>query len=314
MEKSPVKLEISPLHKLEEALELNLEQKQQSPWKIYLITILGLLCIIIINTVPAVKEGLFELGTKINSIGWIGPFMLVLLDGLVMVPFGIPSLVFDMVLALLIKNYVHALSLSLASKMLGATMSFILTKYILKEKIRNLFNGHKVFRCIEHAMEKSPYKFSIIFRVTVLPLFVKNYGLAVPKSVTYKVYMICAFVTTLPVSALNIYLIRQAGNVGNILHQTHSIFEILGAIFMLSLSVCLFVYTARYTKKLLLELEEEEDKTKAPEEAVEKKPVYRVDTDLECLPAELKETDFSKLNQAVIIEIPQQRQVVELAI
>ena len=239
--------------------------KKQIPWKLYTLTTFTILSLIVVNCVPPVKEAFFHLGVFINSAGWFGPICLMLFNGLIVIPLCLPYIVFEMIVACLIKNFFCSLFVSVGAKVIGASISYFITKRLMGQKIHDYLLMVKAYKGIQHAMEKNPFKFSLIFRVIVLPLFLKNYGLAIPKTIDFKLYIFCVIVTSIPVTSLNIYLLRQAGAAGSLVDGSKSLSQLGFAGCMVLLSVCLFIYSFIYTKRILSEIEKKENEKADPE-------------------------------------------------
>jgi len=243
-------IEVIPLTKAEGEVET----KQQGAWKLHLLTAITLISLILFNFCAPIRQAFFQLGTFIQALGWPGPFLLMLINGLIVIPLALPYPVFEMTIALLVENYFAAVWFSLAAKTIGAIVSYVVTKH-MRERIRGYLLSVKVFKGIEYSMEKDPVKFSLIIRIMILPIFVKNYGLAIPKSVNFKLYMICELITNIPITIAYIYILRQAGNMHSLFDPNQSWQQMTFSLTMLTLSIALFVYIAIVTREVLRQLE-----------------------------------------------------------
>lgn len=243
-------IEIIPLTELEDN-----PQKAQHPWKLYLITVLTVVAFILVNVYPPIKAAFYDFGIQIHSYGLLGPLLFLLFNGVIVIPLGLPYPVFEMAIAFLIPNYLYAVSFSTAARMLGALVCYFLTKYLLRQKIRDSFKGVKVYKGIEHVVEKNPIKFSLILRITAVPLFIKNYGLAIPDSVNFMIYMACSLITSIPLAAFTIYICKEAGDFSNIFGADQTGLQKGFAIAMLIISILVMAYLVVYTKRFMRELE-----------------------------------------------------------
>ncbi len=243
-------IEVIPLNKVEERTE----EKQQGAWKLHALTAITLISLILFNFCAPIRQAFFQLGTFIQALGWPGPFLLMLINGLIVIPLALPYPVFEMTIALLVENYFAAVWFSLAAKTIGAIVSYVVTKN-MRERIRGYLSSIKVFKGIEYSMEKDPVKFSLIIRIMILPIFVKNYGLAIPKSVNFKLYMVCELITNIPITIAYIYILRQAGNMHSLFDPNQSWQQMTFSLTMLTLSIALFVYIAIVTREVLKQLE-----------------------------------------------------------
>jgi len=195
------------------------------------------------------------LGVSTLSMGWTGPLMFLLLIGFVVIPLAFPYMIFEMTIALLVQNFFHAVCFSLAGKLLGSSMCYLVAKYLLREKIHGSFREMNIYKGIERAMERAPMKFSIILRIINLPLFLKNYGLAIPTNVNFKLYMFSNLVASIPTTAINIQLLGQAGNVRGLFDGSQSASQLAISIGMIVLSVSFLTYVIIYTRRIMKELD-----------------------------------------------------------
>jgi len=243
-------IDVIPLEKIVEEPE-----KKSSAWKLHLLTAFTLISLLLFNFCTPIRDAFFQLGVVIQAMGWPGPFFLMLLNGLIVIPLALPYPVFELTIALLVENYLAAVWFSLAAKTIGAAVSYIVTKN-MREKIRGYLLSVSVFKGIEYSMEKDPIKFSLIIRIMILPIFVKNYGLAIPNSVNFKLYMVCDLITNIPITIAYIYLLRQAGNVSSIFSPDQSWEQMTFTLTMITLSIGLFIYIAIITKEVLKQMQE----------------------------------------------------------
>lgn len=299
-------IDVTPVEKTVEEIKKPIEEpEKKSAWKLHLLTAITLISLVLFNFCPPIRSAFFDFGVVIQSMGWTGPFFLMLLNGLVVIPLALPYPVFELTIALLVPNYFAAVWFSLAAKTIGAAVSFIVTKY-MRETIRGYLSSVHVFKGIEYSMEKDPVKFSLIIRVMILPIFVKNYGLAIPKSVNFKLYMICDLITNIPITIAYIYLLRQAGNLAGLFSPDQSWEQMTFTLSMITLSIGLFIYIAVITKEVLKEMQEMEKQTEKVEKgdkgdttSVEKNIELEVKSDVVThIPATLRITD-----DKIILEI-----------
>jgi len=285
-------LDVIPLQKVVEEPE-----KKPSAWKLHLLTAFTLISLVLFNFCTPIRDAFFQLGIVIQSMGWPGPFFLMLLNGLIVIPLALPYPVFELTIALLVENYFAAVWFSLAAKTIGSVVSYIVTKN-MRERIRGYLLSVTVFRGIEYSMEKDPVKFSMIIRVMILPIFVKNYGLAIPNSVNFKLYMVCDIITNIPITIAYIYLLRQAGNVAGLFSPDQSWEQMTFTLTMITLSIGLFIYIAIITREVLKQMQEmQKEDAKALEKEFELEIKPEIVGEIE-IPAMLKITENN-----IILEI-----------
>lgn len=224
------------------------------PWRFYLSIIAAILGVILANFCTPVRDILSSIGEGIISIGWIGPLLLILFNGLIVIPLALPYLIFELVIALSIPVFFEAVCISIAGKMIGCTVSYIIAKFALRKRIHEYFRDITLYKAIDYVMEAKPIRFSIILRIAMMPLFIKNYGLALPNTVNFRIYTLCAFITSIPTTAINMYLLKQAGDLVGIFDSDKSGGERTVSLMLIIFSLSVYVYVFFYTRKVIKDL------------------------------------------------------------
>jgi Uncharacterized conserved protein len=225
-------------------------------WKliVYLIIFITALCLF--GFYPPAKLALFHLASLLQNHGWYGPLLIVLIIGFIVVPFGLPHSVFEMVLAFLISPYIFAVSMSLTAKMLGCTVCYLITKYKLKDRVRTQLSEKKLSVGIQKFLEKQPFRFLVMIWVIAIPMSFKTYGLSMMDSIKYKRYILSAFIGSLPASFMEVHIYKQASSIAELFNNknpTQSIFSTV----MMGVSIALIIYIMCYTKKIMKQVEEQ---------------------------------------------------------
>lgn len=225
--------------------------------RLCLFVALAIAGIIIVNAVPAVKNFIMFLGEKIAETGWYGPLLLILFNGFVIIPLCLPYSVMEVIIALLIPNYFFAVGINLSSQVLGAIVVFLLVKYKLREKIREYLLHINFYKAFEKVLEKHPLRFSLMIRFTLLPIFLKNYGLAIPHNINFVRYMFPVILLDTFWAALSIFLLKKITHFTDFFKSTSSPGEKAAAFGALAISLLIIGYIIWYTRKIVLELKEE---------------------------------------------------------
>jgi len=237
------------------------EQTDSSGKKLVLYLVFFVLLIALFNFYPPAKLYLFNIGEKMQSFGWYGILLMMLISGCLLIPFGLPYNIFEMVLSFIIPHYVKVLILSMSCRMLGCFNSYFLGKYAIKNKIMSVLNKQKGFKAIQHLLEERPFYFSVLFRLMTLPYFVKNYALAIPDNVGFGLYMLAAFIGSAPYSVVQIYLFQQTNSINELLDGKKSTLQKAFSWSTLILTITIIIYLVRYTKKFMKNLEINEQNT-----------------------------------------------------
>lgn len=113
-------------------------------------------------------------------MGWTGTLILISFCGFIVIPLALPYNIFEVCIAFMSPTYWAALGYSFGAKTLGTLMSFILARTFLEDTIRDKVKYNKIFIAVETMLEERPFYFSFIFRLMLIPFFIKNYVLALP--------------------------------------------------------------------------------------------------------------------------------------
>jgi len=230
---------------------------------IYIVIFFGV--IIFVNMYSPAKLFFYQMGKSIQDVGWYGPGLIVLLNGLLIIPFGLPFSIMEMAVALLIPQFLYAAFINFLSMLVGTSVCFVLGKYVIKDQIQSVLAKQKIYKVIEELLRQKPLRFSLIFRVLLLPYVVKNYGLSLPDHITFSIYLPAATIVAVFYGLIETYIYQSAGNLSNILENSNN-FQIIFNLGTLGMSVLLVVYIIWYTKKFIKKLEDRADKVQEVEE------------------------------------------------
>lgn len=233
------------------------QKNYKSLWKLILILAISVALLIVFNFVPAVRNAALKVGEAIEETGWYGPILLVLFCGIVVMPLGLPYTVFEMVIAILISSYWIGVAISLSAKILGSLITFALVKYKFREKMREYLLKQKHYKTFEQVLNQRPLKFSIILRLTLLPIIVKSYGLAIPHSVNFKIYMFAEILTDIFWTTISIFLYKKATNLSDLFGSASSTGQKIFTISTVVLTIIILLYVLFYTKKAIKKMKKE---------------------------------------------------------
>ena len=112
------------------------------------------------------------------------------------------------VIAVLISSYWIGVAISLSAKIMRSVIAFVLERYLIRERMREYMVKQKHYKTFEKVLNQEPLKFSIILRLTLLPIpvIVKSYGLAIPH--TFKIYIFA--VTDIIWTTISIFLYKKS--------------------------------------------------------------------------------------------------------
>ena len=206
---------------------------------------------------PPAKQFLKHMEIYFQKNGLYGSVCLVLFVGCLVVPLGLPYSMFEMVFAIMFDNFLYAVALTTIAQTIGSTISYLLTKYLLKERLKVWLKDHQIYQGIEAVLSKDPLKFSFILRLTNFPLLIKNYGLAIPENIGFKIYTVTSVIGTVFVSAPQIYIFQEAQQISALLDRKESPLKTVFTFLTIILSVAIIVYIIWYTRKMLNDIKQE---------------------------------------------------------
>ena len=182
---------------------------KSSNWKLYTYALFILSSVIIFNFIPKARNSIVTFGEYIDSWTWIGPLLLIGFLGCIVIPIGLPYLIFESTLALLYGSFIFPFLIAVISKFIGCSISFWIARSCLKQKFESWLSNDKIYESVEKLINNSPWKFSCLFRVILMPYMIKNYGLALPSTMNYFIYITAALLAGAFVSGLNISFAQQ---------------------------------------------------------------------------------------------------------
>jgi len=232
------------------------QKKGPVNWKVIIYLVLFITALCLFGFYPPAKMALFHLASLLQNHSWYGPLVIVFVIGFIVVPFGLPHSVFEMVLAFLISPYLFAVAMSLTAKMLGCTVCYLITKYKLKDRVQSQLQEKKLSVGIQRLLEKQPFRFLVMIWVIAIPMSFKTYGLSMMDSIKYKRYILSAFIGSLPASIMEVHIYRQAGSIGELFDNKNPSQSIFSTV-MLGVSLGLIIYLMCYTKKIMKQVEEQ---------------------------------------------------------
>eukprot|EP01119_Soliformovum_irregulare_P024984 TRINITY_DN9114_c0_g1_i1.p1 TRINITY_DN9114_c0_g1~~TRINITY_DN9114_c0_g1_i1.p1 ORF type:complete len:235 (-),score=35.65 TRINITY_DN9114_c0_g1_i1:29-733(-) len=143
----------------------------------------------------------------IHSLGWIGPLVLSILHILAVSVCFPGTVLFELGAGLLFGIFGGVLLVSF-SKSLGGSIGFLLGRYLFSDFVRESLRSHRSFDNIRRNVGRdmwSSLKFATLLRLSPLPSWINNYGLAVT-SIEFPPFFIATLVGSLPTIFQNVYM------------------------------------------------------------------------------------------------------------
>jgi uncharacterized membrane protein YdjX (TVP38/TMEM64 family) len=222
-------------------------------WMLFIIA-----SIIFVNAYPPANQFLTDLEASLQRLGWIGTVITVAVLGLIIIPLALPYYIVETSLALILNSFWEPLMIAGCSKMIGCSLCYFIGTTCLRARITHALESNKIFKSINIMLSKAPWKFSFIFRIILMPYFVKNYGLAVAPGITYWAYIVPGMITGVGTSAINIHLVQAVKNLSGVGSSYDTQWTNPLSLSLSILSIVLLVWMVIYTYNMVKRLEREE--------------------------------------------------------
>lgn len=146
---------------------------------------------------------------RIRNLGLLG-LIIYLLSFAVGTMLCLPSLPFAL-LGGLTYGTVLGIIYACIGDLLGATLAFILARYVLKERIERRFKENKAFKEIDEGVKKDGWRIIVLTRmVPIIPHWLQNYAYGIT-SISFITYVFVTLLCIIPGTAAWIFVINRAG-------------------------------------------------------------------------------------------------------
>mmetsp|Transcript_110573 Transcript_110573/g.174203 ORF Transcript_110573/g.174203 Transcript_110573/m.174203 type:complete len:238 (+) Transcript_110573:59-772(+) len=105
---------------------------------------------------------------------------------------GIPFSLID-IGAAWVYPYPVALCMLLFAKTLGSILCFVIARNVLPEARKEKIRDHQTVKRVNKLLSSSPIYYGTLFRLSLVPAFVKNYGLAL-LNIRFDKYLLCCLI------------------------------------------------------------------------------------------------------------------------
>ena len=186
-----------------------MERQSNSIWK-WLLALLAVASLLVILYFLDVQE-LFQVALAwISDLGPWGPVFFIVLYILATVLF-LPGLIPTMAAGLLFGVFQGTLLVSISS-ISGATIAFLIGRYLAREWVAGKIRGNQKFEAIDVAVAQEGWKIVGLTRLSpVFPFNLLNYAFGVTQ-VSLKDYFLASWVGMLPGTVMYVYIGSLAGD------------------------------------------------------------------------------------------------------
>ncbi len=146
---------------------------------------------------------------RIRGLGYLGIF-LYLLSFVLGTMLFLPSLPFILLGGI---TYGTVLGIIFASigDLLGATMAFLVARYIMRDRIEKILNKNKTFHEINEGVKHDGWRIVVLTRmVPVIPHWLQNYAYGITE-ISFKIYALVSLLCIVPATVVWIIAINTVG-------------------------------------------------------------------------------------------------------
>lgn len=148
-----------------------------------------------------------QLRHYLESFGWWGYGVFILLS-IVVAVFMLPGQLLAIVGGIIYGGVVGG-ALTVIGASVGATISFIIGKYVARDYVVKKFQHNEVFKKIEHGVAENGVSFLIFTRlVPIFPYAIQSYAYALTP-MTVRKFSVISFLTMLPASFIYAFMASE---------------------------------------------------------------------------------------------------------
>ncbi len=207
----------------------------------WIVIALVVITLSILSAVLPVKEWIREFIGWVQQLGPLGVIVFIIAYALATVLF-LPGWIFT-VSAGLIYGVVVGTLVALSGAIIGATLAFLVARYLLRQNIEDITKKNPRFAAIDEAIGKNGWKIVGLLRLSpLIPFNLSNYFYGIT-SIRFGAYVLVSAVGMIPGTLLYAYLgaIGQAGVSGSVAHHGKWQYVLLGLGLVATIAVTILV-------------------------------------------------------------------------
>jgi uncharacterized membrane protein YdjX (TVP38/TMEM64 family) len=209
-------------------------------WK-WILVVLIVIALLTLSAVLPVKEWIRSFINWVQQLGPIGVVVFIVAYALATVLF-LPGWIFT-VGAGLVYGVVGGTLVALTGAVIGATLAFIVARYVLRKTIEEYTKKNPRFKAIDDAIGKNGWKIIGLLRLSpLIPFNLSNYFYGIT-SVSLKAYVVVSAIGMIPGTLLYAYLgaIGKAGISGEKTQHSTAQYVLLGIGLIATIAVTILV-------------------------------------------------------------------------
>ncbi|EAS02971.1 SNARE associated protein (macronuclear) [Tetrahymena thermophila SB210] len=143
----------------------------------------------------------------------IQAYVTVFFVGLICLIVGIPIFIIETMIGYIVKPLIYGILLIVAFKMTGLSITFLLGRYIFRDKLRALIQDNEYLEAFSDHASEHPFKIAFFLRViTIFPPILQDYGMGIMK-ITYKQFFLPVLLSIIIFAIFYAYIGKSIKNI-----------------------------------------------------------------------------------------------------
>jgi len=122
------------------------------------------------------KNLLLEFSQEYGTISFVNVSLMIFIET-VLLMLGFSAAIPEICFAFFLKNYLATFIIIAVARQLATIFAYFIGKYVFKQAMDLYMQNFKIYICLKSMLKMSPYKTISIIRFSMMPNFVKYYGL-----------------------------------------------------------------------------------------------------------------------------------------
>ncbi|KAL4444483.1 hypothetical protein ABPG74_016776 [Tetrahymena malaccensis] len=177
---------------------------------VYMIMFLALL--IVFATVEPFRVWYIDLIYQLKENN-LQAYVTVFFVGLICLIVGIPIFIIETMIGYIVKPLIYGILLIVAFKMTGLSITFLLGRYIFRDKLKTLIHDNEYLEAFSEHASEHPFKIAFFLRViTIFPPILQDYGMGIMQ-ITYKQFFFPVLLSIIIFAIFYAYIGKSIKNI-----------------------------------------------------------------------------------------------------
>ncbi|KAL4491819.1 hypothetical protein ABPG72_006074 [Tetrahymena utriculariae] len=140
-------------------------------------------------------------------------YVTVFFVGLICLIVGIPIFIIETMIGYIVKPLIYGILLIVAFKMTGLSITFLLGRYIFRDKLKTLIQDNEYLQAFSDHASEHPFKIAFFLRViTIFPPILQDYGMGIMQ-ITYKQFFFPVLLSIIIFAIFYAYIGKSIKNI-----------------------------------------------------------------------------------------------------